>query len=88
MSINFSSPAIVENYVSDWERDDTPLDSTAQGATDIFLESVFKDDILPKKVADQFDLVCTEVVFAYNYTQHTPRRVVSVFLSVEYVYSR
>ena len=38
-------------------RADTGFDSTAAAATDVFLDSVLQNDILPKEVAETFSLV-------------------------------
>ena len=54
---SYTSPDLLTNYTSVYERADTAFDSTAAAATDVFLDSLLQNDILPPKVASLFSLV-------------------------------
>ena len=56
--MSYSKPPInLEGYGSEPIRTETAFDDVAMRATDIFLDSVLQDDILPQDIRNLFDLV-------------------------------
>ncbi len=56
-AIDFTLPPLDTGYLSNPVRNDTAFDSSVKYFTDLFLDSVLQNDIVPQSILDTFDFV-------------------------------